>query len=234
MCALAQDTAPIVAVRYHLIINPEPNAIYVSEMYVLSIAEENTPENLHFSLPDGYRDLRVDEDVETDVIVKQKDSFVDERPVEPGMKQILFAYLLPVDEDSTSYDLSLNLEYAVAAMNVLVVDNGVQVDVEQLMPQPARQTDMGSYLHWVGENLAAGTELSISFSDLDKVGTQVSTEIAPDGSHRESAAERTASEPRAMPAPVGLPQEMLRWGALVAAVLGVVGVFVWGEKSGVE
>jgi hypothetical protein len=125
---------------------------------------------LRFTLPKDAQNLDIAGDPSGSRFKVVDGGFVDTLPLPPGsaVRQVLFRYTLPYT--GGSYDLVRTLPYPAAVVNALVTDVGAQVESAQLANQGTRQSQMGSFINLVGQNLPANQTIDMKFTNLPVAG----------------------------------------------------------------
>ena len=119
---------------------------------------------LEFSVPPEATALVLDGGEIGDRFVRTNDAVIDTQPLYPGRTQILMRYLLPYS--GTSADFERAMSYPVDNLSVLVAE-GPKVDTD--LTSADQQTVQNElWNNFVGNNLAAGQEISLRLRGLDR------------------------------------------------------------------
>jgi len=166
-----QDGSGISADRLHFIVEFEDNQAVVAEIVVFSHSGNRTYVGdgtgvLRFALPPGARGLEISDGQLGERYIAAGDGFIDQMPLPPGkgVRQTLFRYTLPYT--GTAAELTWQIPYPAAAVNVLLADVGEKVTSDRLANQGLRQTQSGSYISLLGQSLPAGEPLTLRLSGL--------------------------------------------------------------------
>jgi len=206
--------------RAHIFVEFQEGHLVLSELYFFSnggdktyIGAEEATEGqngatvprgtLRLPLPTGAAGLVFEDGELGQRFFETAEGFVDTWPLRPGQAsgQLMFRYFLPYDP--SGYDLARDIPYPLKAINVLVVEVGVDVSSDRLTLEGSRGTEGQSYLNLSGQNLSKGERLTLHFS----------------GSPNNEPVEGEEAMP-AQPSSAG-NQPLLRWAALGLVVLGV-------------
>jgi len=139
-------------VRELCILNNASDTIYVGEGGTTA----------QFSLPHGAVDLAISDSAEAHHFVETQVGFAYVRPVMPGQREVLYSYEVPYDGGHLV--LSRKLTYPATRFDLMVADVGVQVESAQLEYQSLTGGGETAYLHFHGEDLPAGQEITVSFA----------------------------------------------------------------------
>lgn len=125
---------------------------------------------LRFSLPTGAQELDVSDGQLGQRYIATQDGFVDTLALPPGqgVRQVLYRYSLPYS--GRTLDLSRSLPFAVANVNALISDQGEKVSSVGLADKGPRQTQNGNYFTFSGENVPAGQQITLHFTNLPAAG----------------------------------------------------------------
>ena len=166
-----QDGSGISADRVHFIVDFHDNQANVAEIVVFSHSGNRAYVGdgtgvLHFALPRGAQGLEISDGQLGQRYIAAGDGFIDQLPLPPGknVRQTLFRYTVPYT--GTTADFTWQVPYPAAAVNVLLNDAGEKVVSDKLASQGVRQTQNGSYISLLGQNLPAGEPLTLRLSGL--------------------------------------------------------------------
>ena len=161
--------------RAHILITPSDRdreasaGLSVAEFYVFANPTDRTYVGTQemegrrwvsrFSLPPGSHDLAFDDGAPGGRFLAVEGGFVDTGPLWPGSTRVLFSYVL--DCPAGDCDLSRQILYPIANLNVLLPDAGMQVAGSQLTLEGRREAQGQRYLNYAGHDLAPGGMLDL-------------------------------------------------------------------------
>jgi len=112
-----------------------------------------------FQLPRSAHDLTFEDGTLGGRFLTTEDGFADTEPLWPGSTSVLFSYV--VDCPGGICDLSREIVYPIANLNVLLADAGSRIESERLVLEGRRGAEGTSYLNYVGHDLSAGETLQL-------------------------------------------------------------------------
>lgn len=163
------DEAGIVVERAHLLLEFADASLRVAELYIFFNPGDRTyigQEEVEgrratwsFLLPRGASDLVLDDGALGGRFLAIQGGFVDTEPQWPGRTSVMFRYRL----DCAARDCALTKEITAptANLNVLLPDTGMRLESERLSFAGRIEAQGGSYLNYVGRNIAAGEKLTL-------------------------------------------------------------------------
>ncbi len=164
----------------HLIINVSEETLTVLQFFSFvnngdrtfvgshPITPDGKKETIRLSLPTTATEITSNEGLDECCAFRTDQGISDTLAVEPGAKDVVLSYQLPVK--SSAIYLDLPLYYPVDTLNLLVGDQRVKVSSPQLEPQGIQDFGGQKYLHFSGKNLPADAELSIDLTNLPQKG----------------------------------------------------------------
>jgi mono/diheme cytochrome c family protein len=184
------DSSGIRAERVHFIIEFDAGQLLVAELMVFGLSGDRTYVGdangvLRFTLPAGAEGLEISGEELGGRYQLAADGFVDLLPLPPGkgVRQILFSYRLPYA--GSTLDLARTIPYPADNVNALVTDVGAQVTSQQLVNQGLRQTQGGSFINLVGQNVPANQPITLRFANAPSTAAGGSgSRLAPAGADR--------------------------------------------------
>jgi hypothetical protein len=155
--------------------------LLIGEFYIIGQAgdrvfvggEEVAPDRrmtLRFPLPPGYQELTLESETLGQRFFEVDGSLVDTLPLPPGqaIRQVFLTYRYPYQRNRL--DFQHPLAYPTANLNVLVSDVGVEVTSPQVAFRDKQGISGQQFLNLVGENVAAGEKVTLSFRKLPLSG----------------------------------------------------------------
>jgi hypothetical protein len=140
--------------EYHVVANGSSLA-YVGAM----VEGEEWREVLSFAVPEGASALEFAEGL-TDIRMWPEGSgFSDGATLRPGMREVVFTYLIPFTEGEKSLDLGF--DYPVNALNLLVENRGIEVSTTLVASEPLVM-ESSQYLVFIGQGIAAGEPINLT------------------------------------------------------------------------
>jgi hypothetical protein len=85
--------------------------------------------------------------------------FVDTEPLWPGQTSVMFQYTIACPQSGCV--LRRQLTYDLPSLNVLIPDTGITIESDRLAPAANLETQGGTFLNYVGSNLAAGQTVQL-------------------------------------------------------------------------
>lgn len=166
----------------HSIVYVEPESLQVVEFYLFTnksdktyigtkeINADGTRETLRFTLPDKASDLQPGSGLMECCIYSSEGGFIDTMPVFPGVREIVYSYM--INHGSKEYEFSKKANYPMARYTLLVQGEYVGVDSEQLnVGEPVEIQGM-LFSHLNSEEIAAEETLVVRLSNLPRDDSQ--------------------------------------------------------------
>ncbi len=151
----------------------------VIELWIMSnptqqtlVANPDTGETIHFSLPEGATNLEFQDGTLGGRYLETADGFADTISVSPGAGsyQVLFAYEMPYDR---KLDLVQKITIPTSALVILVPQGSINVKGDGLVDAGTRDVQGTQYQMYNGNALQAGDTLSLSISGKPATGASV-------------------------------------------------------------
>jgi mono/diheme cytochrome c family protein len=175
------DTSILVADRVHLFFEfADADTMRVIELWIMSnpsqqtlVANPDTGETIHFSLPEGAANLEFQDGVLGGRYLETADGFADTIAVRPGSGsyQVLFAFEMPYDR---KLELNQQITIPTNALVILVPQGSINVKADGLTDAGTRDVQGVQYQMYNGNALQAGDTLSLSITGKPTAGTGVS------------------------------------------------------------
>jgi hypothetical protein len=163
------DDRDIGVARAHILIDMSATGVSVTEMvaflnptdrtYIGAGEIDGRRWTSRFSLPQGSRDLTPEDGTLGGRFLAMEGGFVDTEPQWPGTTTVLFAYA--VDCPTGDCNLTRQVTYPVANLNVLIPDTGAQVQSTRLTLVGTQEGQGQSYLNYAGRDLRPGDTLDL-------------------------------------------------------------------------
>jgi len=159
---------------HHIIVEAGEGAVQVAELLLVTNTSNRTyvggapradgkRETLRITLPAGAGNIQFMEGLMACCVSATDTGLVDTMDVEPGMRQIAYAYTMPVAAGRLG--LARRLDYPTDRVEVFT-RAGQVVPAVPLQRQEDVRTDQGTYTRFSTANAAAGTEIRIAASGL--------------------------------------------------------------------
>lgn len=158
---------------HHIIIEPGDGAVRVAELlvvantsdrtYVGTSSEGNRRRILHFSLPDGARDVQLMEGLYERAVTVGAGALIDSVGVTPGMHEIAYAYAVPAAGAALALDR--RVDYPTDRLEVFG-RAGPALSVAPLTRQSDVQTEQGTYARYSGGPVQAGAVVRVGLTGL--------------------------------------------------------------------
>jgi len=223
------DDSGISIQRAHWIVDPQPGALIVAQIYVYNnsldraftgktIEGLDVPATVSLSLPPGAVEVSFENGVLGGRFRQVGHTVYDTAPIVPGTgtRQIVVNYALPFN--GTSAQFAGTLPYPALSLNMLMPDiQGVQVEVTGLASVGTQDIQGDAYRTWQSENVTPDQTVSVRLSGLLAAG-----ELDP------RAAQGGAASPR-------VPQldEWVPWTVGGVVLLALAAVFAWTWRSNI-
>jgi mono/diheme cytochrome c family protein len=175
------DASILVADRVHLFFEfADAETMRVIELWIMSnptqqtlVANPDTGETIHFSLPEGAVNLEFQDGVLGGRYLEKADGFADTLAVRPGSGsyQVLFAFEMPYDR---KLELNQQITIPTNALVILVPQGSINVKADGLSDAGTRDVQGVQYQMYNGNALQAGDVLSLSITGKPAAGTGVS------------------------------------------------------------
>ena len=163
------DNRDIGVGRAHILIETAAGGVTVTEMYAFQNPTDRTyigAEEIdgqrwtsRLLLPQGGRDLALDDGTLGGRFLAVTGGFVDTEPQWPGTTTVLFAYA--VDCPAGECDLTREVTHSIANLNVLLPNTGAQVQSDKLTLLGTQEAQGQSYLNYTGGGLLPGDTLDL-------------------------------------------------------------------------
>jgi len=163
------DRSSVRVERAHLLAELSGETLTVTELYVFFNPDDRTYVGTQemegrqpvsrFQLPRSAHDLTFEDGTLGGRFLTTEDGFADTEPLWPGSTSVLFSYV--VDCPGGICDLSREIVYPIANLNVLLADAGSRIESERLVLEGRRGAEGTSYLNYVGHDLSAGETLQL-------------------------------------------------------------------------
>jgi len=168
------DPSSLRVKRHQVLVNPWENSLRVEESLQLAnvgqkvfigsrLVDSQRRATIELTLPEGASRYQYGNGLMECCVVAASKGFVDTMDVKPGVREIVFSYVLPVSSDE--YRFVRRLDYATDALNVLV-GGGVSAKSPDLEAREPLQMQIGRYLHLEGKNLARGASMTVELADF--------------------------------------------------------------------
>ena len=164
----------LVVDRAHLIITRDVDVLLVQEVLVfvnesartyLGPAEDETRGTIRFVLPQSAANVEWLGGFPAGSIAISSEGFDFVLPVLPGSAEFTFSYTLPLTE--ASYSLEKVFTYATRHVDIFARSGAVKLTAPQLTEVgPVAMMD-GSYSHFSGDDLSAGTTLGVTLEHVE-------------------------------------------------------------------
>jgi hypothetical protein len=164
------DAQEVRAERAHIFVTLEDGGLAVTELYVFANVTDRTYVGAQeidgrrwtarFQLPQGSRDLVVDDGSIGGRFLATADGFVDTEPHWPGSTSVLYSY--GIECRGGSCDLTRELQHPITNLNVLIPDAGATVESSELTLAGTQEAQGGVFLNYLGRDLEAGQTLDLS------------------------------------------------------------------------
>ncbi len=243
--ATTDDPTVVSIDRLHWIVDPQPGALLVGQIYAFGNTSDRTfvgqtlagadqPVTFAMHIPPNAQDITFDSGALGDRFVQVGPAIFDTLPVVPGAasRQIVVRYVLPFA--GTEASVQQELLYPSGEVSLLVADQAdLKVEADGLQFVSVERMGERAYQFWVAENLPA-TTLGMRLQGLLPAGavapnTQGAAAAGTAGSTAATAGSAPAISARSVPPPLEA------WaGGLIAAftTAGLVGIFLWARSSG--
>ncbi len=176
------DTSILVADRVHLFFEfADAQTMRVIELWIMSnptqqtlVANPDTGETIHFSLPEGATNLEFQDGALGGRYLETADGFADTISVRPGAGsyQVLFAFEMPYDR---KLDLEQKITIPTNALVILVPQGNINVKGDGLVDAGSRDVQGSQYQMYNGNALQAGDTLNLSITGKPATGAAVTT-----------------------------------------------------------
>lgn len=166
----------------HIIVTPQQGSLLVMEFYnfknsgdksyvgVKPVGPEGQKETLRFSLPSGAAELQYGMGLMECCVFANQEGFVDTMAVEPGTREISFAYR--VNYSGGAYNLVKPVDYPMDTVNVLVEGEGVQISSDNLTSMGQIDIEGTPFYYLVGEKFARNAKVNASLAGLPEGSIQ--------------------------------------------------------------
>ena len=151
-----------------------PDALKVVQIFILGNDSNRTyigqdGRTLSFALPAGATRAAFEDDPTGDRFIKMDEAYADTEPIRPGGEShsIVALYDLPYAQDALSVEMPLPAD--VASLNVLLQEQGAQLNSSQLQFVETRELQGSSFLVFNGTDLAKGETLNFELTNLDQL-----------------------------------------------------------------
>lgn len=158
---------------HHIIIEPGEGAVQVAELLVFVNSSDRTyvgagisgnqHRSLHFSLPDGARDVQLMDGLYERAVTVSADELIDTVGVKPGMREVAYAYTVPIAGRTMA--LGRRVDYPTARLEVFG-RAGAALSVTPLSRQDDVKTDQGLYTRYSGGPVEAGALVKVGLGSL--------------------------------------------------------------------
>lgn len=168
------DTGVLRVNVHHIIVEAGEAVVQVAELLVFTNTTDRTyiggapradgkRETLRFSLPAGASNVQYMEGLMECCVFATDSGMVDTMDVEPGMRQIGYAYTLPASRGRIV--ASRAVDYPTDRVEVFA-NATLQLDAAPLMRQHDVSTDQGTYIRYSRERVEAGTQVRLALSGI--------------------------------------------------------------------
>jgi cytochrome c551/c552 len=124
--------------------------------------EDGRRESLKMSTPKQAQSLNFIHGITPDDVVKTEYGFADTTSVPPGQKRVVYAYNLPLNSGTTSFEKTI--DYPTESFLLLVSESTKSVEVRGLNGGEAVQIHEESFLKWTGEDLKPGHSIKVELN----------------------------------------------------------------------
>ncbi len=155
--------------RAHILIDTSATGVSVTEMYAFLNPTDRTFVGAEetggrrwtsrFLLPQGSRDLALEDGTLGGRFLAVDGGFVDTEPQWPGTTTVLFSYA--VECPTGECNLTRQVAQSIANLNVLIPDTGAQVQSTRLTLAGTQEGQGQSYLNYAGRGLLPGDTLDL-------------------------------------------------------------------------
>jgi mono/diheme cytochrome c family protein len=204
--------------QFHYLVSFSPGMVNVVHVFIVGNSSNQTyigqnGETFSFSLPDKATGVTFQNDPVGTRFVQTANGYADTEPVVPGREglSIVATYDIPYDDDSLTIELPFSTD--VAALNVLLNDQGADLSSDQVQFVETRQVQGSSFSIFNGTNLSQEDRLTLKLTNLDDLAFAAGSNNIPSG---------------AVAAHAGvIDQDLLRWlviglGGMMLIVAGVI------------
>jgi hypothetical protein len=157
---------------HHVIVEPGEGAVQIAELLVLVNTSDHTyvggssgdrRESVHFSLPDGARDVQLMDGLYERAVTVSADELIDSVGVKPGMREVAYSYTVPITGRTIA--LGRRVDYPTGRFEVFG-RAGATLSVTPLARQDDVKTDQGIYARYSGGPVEAGTVVKFGLTGL--------------------------------------------------------------------
>ncbi len=172
------DPAGIALSQLHYVLAFTPDTLSVLQIWIVDnegdrayIGDEGG-QTFAFTLPAEAENVAFQGDAGGARYVETEAGYADTEPILPGEEglTILAEYQIPYNSDSLTVDIPLPAD--VAAVNLLLADQGVSLESEQLRFAETRQIQEDTFAIFNGRDVRQAEGLILNFSDLDSLEFQ--------------------------------------------------------------
>lgn len=166
----------------HIVISPQQGSLMIMEFYnfknsgdksyvgTKQVTPDGLKETLRFTLPPEATEIEYGMGLMDCCVVINQGALLDTMAVEPGIKEISFAYR--VNYSGGTYNLARTLDYPMDTINVLIEGEGVKVSSENLTSRGQIDIEGTPFFYLAGEQLARNARISTSLSGLPEGSIQ--------------------------------------------------------------
>jgi hypothetical protein len=152
----------------HAVVTVEAESLQVVEVFQFLNNSDRTYVSdtgvLNFTLPEGAYDFDAPSELLSNYVILDSTHVTYPMPFPPGTRQLYHGYRLP-RTDSEDLTFAINVGYPTEALELFVSGEGVEVTASQLSPADLFVSDDGvSYIHFTGEDLQRGNQVSVSLA----------------------------------------------------------------------
>jgi hypothetical protein len=169
------DGAVVASPARHLLLEPIPGGVSVTEIMILRNASDRTyiggeeahpglRETLRFVLPEQAINLEISDGFLPTHTIPTAEGFVDTWPIFPGDDQRIYGYTIPSQAGAATFTTRLSV--ATDKVSVLMPDVGARMSVTNLPDRSAPDIQGSKYILFSGQNLAEGTEVTFTIEGL--------------------------------------------------------------------
>ena len=229
-----EDASGILIDRAHWILDSQPGALVVGEVYEFSNSSDRTfigsrvegidqPVTVALAVPPGAQEINFENGALGDRFQQQGNLIYDTTPVVPGKaaRQIIMRYVLPT---TGALDLEQEFRYPIGDLTVLVSElPGVTAEVTGLSAMGSQNMQGSSYQLWQGQALMPGKIA------LKLAGLLTQDSIDP---RTVQGADGSASAPPMASGSVLHLESWMTWAMGGFLLLPLAGALVWAMRSG--
>lgn len=137
-------------------------------VYVGRGGEGSRPLTVHFSLPQGAREVTLIEGISPDEAQETQNGFASTAPIVPGVRRYVYAYTLPLKGGRVS--LTKTLSYPADTVAVIAPQDSHEIEVTGLAKGEPVKIGNELFSRWVGQGITIGTPIVIEVKTPLRLG----------------------------------------------------------------